>query len=146
MEYACGGDLMMHIHSDVFSEPRSIFYTGCVVLGLQYLHDHNVVYRQVLAPHSTCLCCGCTAVARVEMSTVWIFTLTSKTYGFETVNRRLWLSPRGINRFNSDVELNYLRVSEHRRNAKKIQLPSFQNAFVGVPIHINHEYEQFVRI
>ncbi|KAK2189064.1 hypothetical protein NP493_115g01007 [Ridgeia piscesae] len=47
MEYACGGDLMMHIHSDVFSEPRSVFYAGCVVLGLQYLHDHNVVYRDL---------------------------------------------------------------------------------------------------
>lgn len=45
MEYACGGDLMMHIHSDVFSEPRTVFYSGCVVLGLQYLHEHNIVYR-----------------------------------------------------------------------------------------------------
>ena len=45
MEYACGGDLMMHIHNDVFSEARSMFYASCVVLGLQYLHDHNVVYR-----------------------------------------------------------------------------------------------------
>jgi len=26
MEYARGGDLMMHIHTDVFSEPRSVFY------------------------------------------------------------------------------------------------------------------------
>lgn len=24
MEYAAGGDLMMHIHADVFSEPRSM--------------------------------------------------------------------------------------------------------------------------
>jgi len=47
MEYACGGDLMMHIHNDVFSEARSVFYTACVVLGLQYLHDHHVVYRFV---------------------------------------------------------------------------------------------------
>ncbi|KAL5012902.1 hypothetical protein ScPMuIL_011453 [Solemya velum] len=47
MEYACGGDLMMHIHNDVFSEPRSVFYTGCVVLGLHYLHEHNVVYRDL---------------------------------------------------------------------------------------------------
>ena len=45
MEYACGGDLMMHIHNDVFSETRTVFYAGCVVLGLQYLHEHNIVYR-----------------------------------------------------------------------------------------------------
>jgi len=45
MEYACGGDLMMHIHNDVFSEARSVFYAGCVLLGLQYLHDHHIVYR-----------------------------------------------------------------------------------------------------
>ena len=49
MEYACGGDLMMHIHSDVFSEPRSVFYAACVVLGLQYLHEHHIVYRYISA-------------------------------------------------------------------------------------------------
>ncbi|KAM9426858.1 serine/threonine-protein kinase N2 isoform 1-T1 [Salvelinus alpinus] len=47
MEYAAGGDLMMHIHSDVFSEPRAIFYAACVVLGLQFLHEHKIVYRDL---------------------------------------------------------------------------------------------------
>lgn len=45
MEYAAGGDLMMHIHADVFSEPRAIFYAACVVLGLQYLHESKIIYR-----------------------------------------------------------------------------------------------------
>uniref|UniRef100_A0A8C6MIH8 protein kinase C n=1 Tax=Nothobranchius furzeri TaxID=105023 RepID=A0A8C6MIH8_NOTFU len=47
MEYAAGGDLMMHIHADVFSEPRAVFYAACVVLGLQFLHNHMIVYRDL---------------------------------------------------------------------------------------------------
>lgn len=47
MEYTAGGDLMMHIHADVFSETRAVFYSACVVLGLQFLHDHKIVYRDL---------------------------------------------------------------------------------------------------
>lgn len=47
MEYAAGGDLMMHIHADVFTEPRAVFYAACVVLGLQYLHENSIIYRSV---------------------------------------------------------------------------------------------------
>lgn len=35
MEYAAGGDLMMHIHTDVFSEPRAVWVSlpSCGIKG-----------------------------------------------------------------------------------------------------------------
>uniref|UniRef100_A0A8C3CTH3 Serine/threonine-protein kinase N3 n=1 Tax=Cairina moschata TaxID=8855 RepID=A0A8C3CTH3_CAIMO len=47
MEYTPGGDLMMRIHEDVFPEHMARFYTACVVLGLQFLHEKKIVYRDL---------------------------------------------------------------------------------------------------
>ncbi|XP_006892548.1 PREDICTED: serine/threonine-protein kinase N3 [Elephantulus edwardii] len=46
-EFAPGGDLMMQIHEDVFSEPQARFYLACVVLGLQFLHEKKIIYRDL---------------------------------------------------------------------------------------------------
>ncbi|XP_038601334.1 serine/threonine-protein kinase N3 [Tachyglossus aculeatus] len=46
-EFAPGGDLMMRIHADVFPEPDARFYSACVVLGLQFLHEKRIVYRDL---------------------------------------------------------------------------------------------------
>uniref|UniRef100_G3X3J1 protein kinase C n=1 Tax=Sarcophilus harrisii TaxID=9305 RepID=G3X3J1_SARHA len=46
-EFVPGGDLMMRIHADVFPEPQARFYLACVVLGLQFLHEKKIVYRDL---------------------------------------------------------------------------------------------------
>uniref|UniRef100_A0A8D0HDL1 Protein kinase N1 n=1 Tax=Sphenodon punctatus TaxID=8508 RepID=A0A8D0HDL1_SPHPU len=46
MEYTPGGDLMKRIHSDIFPE-HVTFYTACVVLGLQFLHEKKIIYSGV---------------------------------------------------------------------------------------------------
>ncbi|KAK9392277.1 serine/threonine-protein kinase N3 [Crotalus adamanteus] len=47
MDYAPGGDLMMHISFNNFSEDTTRFYSACVVLGLQFLHEKAIVYRDL---------------------------------------------------------------------------------------------------
>ncbi|KAK6029311.1 kinase domain protein [Ostertagia ostertagi] len=47
MEYSMGGDLMRHIHDDIFSEERSCFNAACVLLGLEFLHKNNIIYRDL---------------------------------------------------------------------------------------------------
>lgn len=47
MEYTPGGDLLIHINSDVFQEPSARFYSACVVLGLQFLHEKDIIYRDL---------------------------------------------------------------------------------------------------
>ncbi|XP_067376005.1 serine/threonine-protein kinase N2-like isoform X3 [Channa argus] len=47
MEYLPGGDLMIHIHNDVFTEVQTRFYSACVVLGLEFLHLNKIIYRDL---------------------------------------------------------------------------------------------------
>ncbi|XP_074527397.1 serine/threonine-protein kinase N2-like isoform X2 [Halichoeres trimaculatus] len=47
MEYLPGGDLMIHIHNDVFSTAQTRFYSACVVLGLEFLHLNKIIYRDL---------------------------------------------------------------------------------------------------
>ncbi|CAL1568134.1 unnamed protein product [Knipowitschia caucasica] len=47
MAYSPGGDLMTHIHTSIFSEKQTRFYSACVLLGLDFLHQNNIVYRDL---------------------------------------------------------------------------------------------------
>jgi serine/threonine protein kinase len=48
MEYVNGGDLMFQIQrARKFDETRARFYSAEVMLALQYLHRHGVIYRSV---------------------------------------------------------------------------------------------------
>jgi serine/threonine protein kinase len=45
MEYISGGDLMLHIQRQQFSEKRARYYACEVLLALEYFHKNNIVYR-----------------------------------------------------------------------------------------------------
>uniref|UniRef100_A0AAY4DXT1 protein kinase C n=1 Tax=Denticeps clupeoides TaxID=299321 RepID=A0AAY4DXT1_9TELE len=47
MEYSSGGDLMTHIHTNIFTERQARFYAACVLLGLEFLHQNKIVYRDL---------------------------------------------------------------------------------------------------
>ncbi|XP_061595303.1 RAC-beta serine/threonine-protein kinase-like [Cololabis saira] len=48
MEYANGGELFFHLSRErVFTEDRARFYGAEIVSALEYLHSHDVVYRDL---------------------------------------------------------------------------------------------------
>ncbi|KAI7899788.1 kinase-like domain-containing protein [Cokeromyces recurvatus] len=47
MEYVSGGDLMMHIQRELFSEQRARFYACEVLLALEYFHRQGIIYRDL---------------------------------------------------------------------------------------------------
>jgi len=48
MEYVNGGELFFHLSAErVFSEERTKFYGAEIISALGYLHQNNIVYRDL---------------------------------------------------------------------------------------------------
>ncbi|KAG0090897.1 Serine/threonine kinase [Podila epicladia] len=47
MDYVSGGDLMLHIQREQFSERQAKFYACQVLLALEYFHKNNIIYRDL---------------------------------------------------------------------------------------------------
>ena len=48
LEYCPGGELFFHLSLSIrFDELRTKFYAACIVLALEYIHAHNVIYRDL---------------------------------------------------------------------------------------------------
>ncbi|XP_061752378.1 serine/threonine-protein kinase N2-like isoform X1 [Nerophis ophidion] len=47
MDYLPGGDLMIHIHNQAFSQEQTRFYSACVLLALDFLHGNRIIYRDL---------------------------------------------------------------------------------------------------
>ena len=48
MEYVCGGEFFSHLRSvGRFSEAAARFYAAEIVSAFDYLHSHNIIYRDM---------------------------------------------------------------------------------------------------
>lgn len=59
MEYVSGGDLMLQIQREQFTQSRAKFYAAEVLLALEYFHQNGIVYRcgQSLSSSDRVSCC-----------------------------------------------------------------------------------------
>lgn len=63
MEYVNGGELFVHLSKErVFGEERSRFYGAEIILALAYLHEQNIIYRDLKVTASECVQNVCVCV------------------------------------------------------------------------------------
>ena len=47
IDYCPGGDLDFHIQLNLFEEEEAYFYNGELILASEYLHNPNILYRDL---------------------------------------------------------------------------------------------------
>ena len=69
MEYVRGGELFFHLSRErVFSEDRTRFYGAEITLGIQYLHERGIVYRDLKVCVCVCVCVYICALGKGKLS------------------------------------------------------------------------------
>ena len=48
MDLLKGRDLHYHINKKKITETQTKFFISCLILGLQYIHKHNIIHRKNL--------------------------------------------------------------------------------------------------
>ena len=62
MEYVNGGELFYHLSKHrIFSEDRTRFYGGEIISALAYLHENDIVYRDLKVNITHIFCCASVA-------------------------------------------------------------------------------------
>ena len=96
MEYVNGGELFFHLSKErVFSEERTKFYGAEIISALGYLHQNNIVYRdlkvrsrsnhikgegsELAQINAICMWCG-------EVLVVWFCSLAPIVYAGLHIN------------------------------------------------------------
>lgn len=124
MEYMAGGELFQHLRkAKRFSEELTVFYAAEIVLGLQCLHDNNIIYRD-LKPENVVLDAeGHVKLTDFGLSKEGVAFGNKKAYTF--CGTYEYLAPEIINGVGHDkgvdwwslVSLTFILGRTHLRNA-----------------------------
>ena len=73
MEYVNGGELFFHLSKErVFSEERTKFYGAEIISALGYLHQNNIVYRDLkVRSRSNHIIGEVSQLARIKAICMW---------------------------------------------------------------------------
>lgn len=80
MEYVNGGELFYHLSKvRVFPEDRARFYGAEIMSALGYLHEHNIVYRDLKVKPNHASACHCRLSFKF-WSFLWLMTVILVLY------------------------------------------------------------------
>ena len=135
MEYVRGGELFFHLSRErVFSEDRTRFYGAEIILGIQYLHQLGVVYRDLKVRQVTCCASGFSVVSFLSRwNDLFTFTLLCQHY---TVFSN-WCPPQLENLLLD--EKGHIKITDFGLCKEEINFGDTTRTFCGTPEYLAPE-------